>query len=123
MMASAERTQAELDQKEKEASRLLAARKSGRKVKIQMPGEMQGRAGHIPGPIPRQAGTNMGAMRPTNAINTVLNRPITSINGSISAGPPPPSAADYVPPMSFLQNMITPQNSVVQPKSSVDYFK
>ena len=124
MMASAERTQAELDQKEKEASRLLAGRKSGRKVKLQTPGEMQARAGHIPGPIPKQAGTNMGmgsnmGMRPMNAINTVLNRPLNSL----SAGPPPPSAADYVPPLSFLQNMINPQNTIVQPKSSVDYFK
>lgn len=141
MMASAERTQAELDQKEKEASRLLVGRKSGRKVKLQTPGEMQARAGHIPGPLaarggqlysplqgqgqgplPKQAGTSMGSMRPTNAINTVLNRPLNSMN-SLSAGPPPPSAADYVPPLSFLQNMINPQNNVVQPKSSVDYFK
>jgi hypothetical protein len=54
-----------------------------------------------------------------NAINTVLNRPLSNP----SAGPPPPSAADYLPPVSFLQTMSNPQNSIVQPKSSVDYFK
>ena len=111
MLASAERTQSELEQKEKE-SRLLLSRKTNRKVKIQVPGQMQAQSGHIPGPISKQAGS-----RPTNAINTILNRPVTT------AGPPPPSASDYVPPMSFLQTMSNPQNTIIQPKSSVDYFK
>ena len=42
MMESAEKTHHEMEQKEKEASRLLAGRKSNRKVRIQSPGEFQG---------------------------------------------------------------------------------
>jgi hypothetical protein len=107
MMESAERTQAEIERKEKEASRLISARKSQRKVRIQTPGEMQG---HMQG----------GSMvRPSPAaIHTVLNRPTSHP----TAGPPPPSAADYVPPSVFLQNMTNPPNHLPQPRSVPEYF-
>lgn len=101
MMESAERTQAEIERKEKEAARLLAPKKSQRKVRIQAPGAFQ-RAGAAAAP-------------PASAIRTVLQQnPV--------AGPPPPSAASYVPPPSFLQNMNQPPSSVSQPKSVPDYF-
>lgn len=103
MMESAERTQAEVERKEKEASRLISARKSQRKVRIQTPGEMQG-------------GASM--MRPSSAIHTVLNRPTSNP----TAGPPPPSAGDYVPPSAFLQNMTNPPNNLPQPRSVPEYF-
>jgi len=104
MMESAERTQAEVERKEKEASRLISARKSQRKVRIQTPGEMQGQM--------------QGQMRPSSAIHTVLNRPLSNP----TAGPPPPSAADYVPPSAFLQNMTNPPNNLPQPRSVPEYF-
>lgn len=97
MMESAERSQAEMERKEKEAARLLAPKKSQRKVRIQAPGAFQ-RGGPNP-----------------NAIRTVLQNPPF-------VGPPPPSAASYVPPPSFLQNMSQPSSNVQQPKSVPDYF-
>jgi hypothetical protein len=107
MLESAEKTNAELERKEKEASRLLQGRKSQRKVRMYTPGELQ-------------RGTMGGSMGPRrSAISTVLNRPLSNP----TAGPPPPSAADYVPPSAFLQNMEQPQNTVVQPKSNIDYFR
>lgn len=106
MLESAEKTQAELERKEKEASRLLQGRKSQRKVRMYTPGELQ-RGGSM-GPAPRRS-----------AISTVLSRPLSNP----TAGPPPPSAADYVPPSSFLQTIEQPQNTVVQPKSNIDYFR
>jgi len=99
MMESAEKTQQEREQKEKEASRLLVGRKSNRSVRIQAPGELQART-------------------KSSAISTVLNRPLAPV-----AGPPPPSAAQYVPPPSFLQSMTNPQNTVHAPRSVPDYFK
>jgi hypothetical protein len=101
MMESAEKTKAELERKENEASRLLQGRKSQRKVRMFTPGELQGRQG------PR-----------ASAISTVLNRPLSNP----TAGPPPPNTAEYTPPMSFLQNVTNPTNQVVQPKSVPDYF-
>jgi hypothetical protein len=98
MMESAEKTQAEMDRKEKEASRLMQGRKSQRSVRINTPGQFQG---------PR-----------ASAISAVLNRPMSNP----VAGPPPPSAASYVPPSIFLQNIDQPMNTVVQPKSQMDYF-
>ena len=111
MLESAEKTQMELERKEKEASRLLQGRKSQRKVRINTPGELQRGFGGSMG------GGTMGPRR--SAISTVLNRPLSNP----TAGPPPPSAADYVPPSAFLQTMEQPQNTVVQPKSSIDYFR
>jgi Family of unknown function (DUF5759) len=103
MLESAEKTQAEIERKEKEASRLIQGRKSQKKVRMYAPGEFQ-RGGFGPRP---------------SAISTVLHRPLSNP----TAGPPPPSAADYVPPSAFLQNMTQPVNTVVQPKSSIDYFR
>jgi hypothetical protein len=110
MLESAERSAAELERKEKEASRLLGpGKKSQRKTMRQSPGSLQS----ISGPAPR-ANTS-----PLNAINTILNRS----NPNPTAGPPPPSAADYTPPVTFIQNMTNPQNQVVYPKSVPEYFK
>ena len=113
MMESAEKTQHEMEQKEKEASRLLAGRKSNRKVRIQSPGEFQGAMSSM---------GSMGSMGqrstgPRTAIHTVLNRPLAPV-----AGPPPPSASHYVPPPSFLQSVTNPQNTVHAPRSVPDYF-
>jgi len=98
MLESAEKTQAELERKEREASRLIQGRKSQRKVRMFTPGELQGSK-------PR-----------ASAISTVLGRPLPT------AGPPPPNAAEYTPPASFLQNVTNPANQVIQPKSVPDYF-
>ena len=112
MLESAEKTQAELERKEKEAARLMGPRKSQRKVVKQTPGFGQS----ISGPAP---GTPKSSYPSSSAINTILNRPMSNP----TAGPPPPSAGDYVPPASFLQNMTNPTNEVVYPKSVPDYFK
>ena len=89
MMESAEKTQAEMYRKEKEASRLLQGRKSQRKVRMNVPGEFQGQ---------------MQGQKPFRAIHTILNRPLSNP----TAGPPPPSASDYTPPNAFLQNITHP---------------
>jgi hypothetical protein len=94
MMESYERTQAELERKEKEASRLLAPKKSQRKVQFQAPGSN---------------GVPMAAARPSAA-----SRP--------AAGPAPPSAAQYVPPNSFLQNLSNPTPQLPSIKSVPEYF-
>ena len=109
MMESAERTQAELERKEKEAARLMGPRKSQRKVVKQTPGFGQS----ISGPAAKPGYPS------SSAINTILNRPVSNP----TAGPPPPSAGDYVPPATFLQNMSNPTNEVVYPKSLPEYFK
>jgi len=101
MMESAEKTQAEMERKEREASRLIQGKKSQKKVRMFTPGQFQG----------------MGSR--SSAISTVLGR---SVSNPV-AGPPPPSAADYVVPNAFLQNMEQPQNTVVQPRSNMDYFR
>lgn len=118
MLESAERTQAELERKEKEAARLLGpAKKSQKKSVKNTPGMFQSRpAGFgqsMSGPSSR---TNMPS---ASAMSTVLNRPLSNP----TAGPPPPSAADYIPPTTFLQNMSNPTNEVVYPKSVPEYFK
>ena len=101
MMESAEKTQAEMERKEREASRLIQGRKSQRKVRISTPGQFQSMMGRA------------------SAISTVLGRSVSNP----TAGPPPPSASEYVPPSAFLQNMEQPQNTVVQPRSNMDYFR
>lgn len=93
MMESAERTQAEIERKEKEASRLLAPKKSQRKVRMQTPG-------------PAMASSSSSSSGMASAIRTVLQRPPSFP----SAGPAPPSASDYVPPSSFLRSMTHPQS-------------
>jgi hypothetical protein len=113
MLSSAEKTQAELDRKEKEASRLMGPRKSGKKVRMQLPGEMQRSQ------MPEIHRTSYPFAQPSSsAIHTVLHRPVQHP----VAGPPPPSAAEYVPPTVFLQQLTNPQNTVIQPKSVPDYF-
>jgi len=112
MLESSERTHAEIERKEKEASRLLSARKSQRKVLKQTPGLMQ-----TPMTNPRPTMTNQFPLY--NSLSNPLSNPLYNP----TAGPPPPSAGDYVPPSSFLQNMTNPQNEIVYPKSVPDYFK
>ena len=122
MMVSAEKTQAEMERKEKEASRLISTRKSGKKVRIQTPGQMQ-RSDMYNMPqmqeMQRPPGPRSFYQAPSSAIHTVLQRPLSNP----VAGPPPPSASDYIPPTTFLQQMTNPQNTIVQPKSVPDYFK
>lgn len=109
MLESAERTQAELERKEREAARLLGpGKRSQRKIVKNTPGIFQSN------------GSSSKSNMPSNtALSTILNRPLSNP----TAGPPPPSAADYTPPASFLQNMSNPQNDVVYPKSVPEYFK
>jgi len=114
MLSSAEKIQAELERKEKEAARLMGPRKSGKKVRMQVPGEMQ----RIPPPVEIQRSSYPFAQPSSSAIHTVLQRPLHNP----VAGPPPPSAAEYVPPTAFLQQLTNPQNTVIQPKSVPDYF-
>ena len=102
MIESAEKVAAEQAQKEKAAARLLGpGRKSQRKVKFQEPGALSSPGGALGGRGPSRS-----------AIQNVL-----------SVGPPPPSAADYVPPPAFLQKMTNPTNQVVYPKSVPEYFR
>ena len=109
MLDSAERTQAEIERKEREASRLLAPRKSGKKVRIQEPGVHQVRG--IP-PAPSPVGPSRDAM------NVVLGR-------APSAGSAP-SAGAYTPSPAFLQQMMNPPSSDqqrVKSQTQVDYFR
>lgn len=111
MLMSSERTQAELERKEREASRLLAPRKSNRRVRIQEPGLHASRA--VP-PAPSPVGPSRMAME------TVLNRPPPSMAPSAGAAP---SAGSYTPNMSFLQSISNPTSSAnTKPKSVQDYF-
>jgi len=101
MLESAERTQVELERKEREAGRILGQnKKSQRKVVKQTPGIMQNMTG--------------------NTSRNLLLRPPTTSNPT--AGPPLPSALDYVPPTTFLQNMTNPQNKPAYPSSVPEYF-
>ncbi len=111
MMESAEKSRAELERKEKEAQRLIGARKSQRKQIRQTPGALQSASGPAMG----------GSRGPSAAaMSQVLNRPLSNP----TAGPPRPSAADYVPPSSFLETMTNPKNQTVYPPQSMtDYFK
>jgi hypothetical protein len=111
MLDSAERTRAELERKEREASRLIAPKKSQRKVRSEVPGGLQS----VSGPVVAAG----GAGRTSAAINTILNRPLSNP----VAGPPPPSAADYVPPATFLQSVQNPKTDAAYPKSVPEYFR
>jgi len=122
MIESAERTQAEMERKEREASRLLAPRKSSRKVKFQDPGSHASRS------IPvNQAPLSV----PRSAIENVLQRPIgpqyatsaTTATATATAAGSLPSAGSYVPYASFLQSVMSPPNSNSKPKSVPDYFQ
>lgn len=115
MVESAERTAAEVERKEREASRLLAPRKSGKKVRIQEPGI--GAVRSVP-PAPAPLGISR------SALETVLNRPSPS-QTNLSAGSAP-SAGSYVPNPSFLQSVMapTPSGSAQQKAQTVrDYFQ
>jgi hypothetical protein len=114
MMDSAERTQAEIERKEREASRLLAPRKSGKKVRIQEPGFHASRA-IPPAPAPAPLGISRSAME------TVLNRPPPPLAPSAGSAP---SAGAYTPNPTFLQSITNPSSSAGQkPKSMGDYFR
>ena len=117
MMESAERTQAEIERKEREASRLLAPRKSSRKVKFQDPGSHASRS------IPPH---NPSLAVPRSAIENVLQRPIQNNVGNqnmASSAGSLPSAGSYVPNASFLQSVMSPPNPNSKPKSVPDYFQ
>jgi len=107
MLQSFEKSEAE-----KEASRLLYSKKSQKKVRMQVPGEMQ---------QPRSAMKSQGI--PMSAIKNVLYQggPPNGLNPV--AAPPVESAAAYVPPSSFLQNIMNPASSAAKPQSSVDYLR
>jgi hypothetical protein len=126
MLDSAERTHDMLERKEKEAARILGeGKKTQKKVIKQTPGMLQnrgntGNTGNTwntgnTGNTGNTWNTGNTGYKPHSAINTILNRPLT-------AGPPPPSAADYIPPTTFLQNMTNPQNTAVYPKSVAEYL-
>ena len=108
MLESSERS--ELERKEKEASRILSSKKSRKIVKnpigmFQQPQNQMNQRNQ----------RNQKKMDPYNIKSHNLVDP--------TAGPPPPSAGDYVPPASFLQNMINPPSQMAQPKSVPEYFR
>jgi len=107
MLESFEKSEAE-----KEASRLLYSKKSQKKVRMQVPGEMQ---------QPRSAMKSQGI--PMSAIRNVLHQggPPNGLNPV--AAPPVESASAYVPPSSFLQNILNPPSSAAKPQSSIDYLR
>jgi hypothetical protein len=107
MLESFEKSEAE-----KEASRLLYSKKSQKKVRMQVPGEMQ---------QPRSAMKSQGI--PMSAIRNVLHQggPPNGLNPV--AAPPVESASAYVPPSSFLQNILNPSKSAAKPQSSIDYLR
>ena len=113
MMDSAEKTQAEIERKEQEASRLLAPRKSGKKVRIQEPGV------HASRPI-----SSGQRVPPRSAIDAVLQRPASVPSGmpTPSAGLHP-SAGAYTPNTSFLQSIMSPPPANQKMKSVQDYFR
>lgn len=120
MMESAEKLKVEEERKAKEAERLLTQRKSQRKVKIQTP------MSNHPNPSHYNPHT-------VNAVNATNVRPFSTPMRSAlakqpptrqapSAGPPLPSAAEYIPPTTFLDNVSNPTQSTQKPKSVPDYF-
>lgn len=122
MMDSVERTQAELDRREREASRLLAPRKGARKVRIQEPGVNQIRA------IPTGTLPMGGPSR--EAMNVVLGRmPAVATAPSATAAPSAgsaPSASSYTPSATFLQSLANPSSTgaaAQKPRAMADYFK
>ena len=114
MMESSEREKKELQ---------LSTKKGPRKIVKQTPGAFQ-----VKGPQRVQnnsySGYNTGYNTGTvshNIAPSLLHSNAPS--NAPTAGPPPPSAGDYVPPASFLQNMSNPQNQIIYPKSVPEYFK
>lgn len=121
MLQSFEKSEAE-----KEASRLLYSKKSQKKVRMQVPGEMQ-----QPRSVMQQPRSAMqqplSAMKshgiPVSAIKNVLHQggPPNGLNPV--AAPPIESASAYVPPSSFLQNIMNPAKNPSKPQSSIDYLR
>jgi hypothetical protein len=107
MLQSFEKSEAE-----KEASRLLYAKKSQKKVRMQVPGEMQ---------QPRSAMKSQGI--PMSAIRNVLHQGGPPNGMNPVAAPPVANASAYVPPSSFLQNIMNPASTAAKPQSSVDYLR
>ena len=109
MLETFEKTEAE-----KEASRILYAKKSQRKVKIADPTQFHQkpaiRSAMKPQGVPMTAIKNVLGSYPPNGLNPV-------------AAPPVVSAAEYQPPSSFLQNIMNPPSSNSKPKTSVDYLR
>jgi len=116
MLQSFEKSEAE-----KEASRILYAKKSQKKVRMQAPGEMQRPRSAMKQPVPMAAIRNVlhqgGAtpFPPNGLNNTIRSNPV--------AAPPVASAAEYQPPSSFLQNIMNPPSTASKPQSSVDYLR
>jgi len=116
MLASFEKSEAG-----KEASRILYAKKSQKKVRMQAPGEMQRPRSAMKQPVPMAAIRNVlhqgGAtpFPPNGLNNTIRSNPV--------AAPPVASAAEYQPPSSFLQNIMNPPSTASKPQSSVDYLR
>ena len=121
MLQSFEKSEAE-----KEASRILYAKKSQKKVRVQAPGEMQ-RA-----PM-RSALKSQPQSVPISAIRNVLHQggatpfPPNGLNNTIRsnpvAAPPVSSAAEYTPPASFLQNIMNPPSTIPRAQSAMDYLR
>lgn len=113
MLQSYEKTQ------EEEASRLLYAKKSQKKVRMQAPGEMQRpqRSSVVPvSAIKNILHQGGGTTFPPNGLNnTIRSNPV--------AQPPVANAAEYQPPSSFLQNIMNPPSSIPKSQSSVDYLR
>jgi hypothetical protein len=114
MLESAERVAAEKERKEREAARLLGpGRKSQKRVKIQEPGWSESYSGPAVGTMKTPS---------RNAINNILQT--RSSTSRPVAGPPPPSASDYIPPASFIQSIHNPPNTNNSlPQSLPEYFK
>ena len=102
MMESAEKTRADLDRKEREASRLIQGKKSQKKVRMATPGEFA------------------DTRAPLGQFQPFRSQPLKPV---VSAGPAPPSASEYVPPSAFLQTITQPTHQSAQPKSVSDYFR
>jgi hypothetical protein len=117
MMESAERTQAELERKEKEDARLISQRKSQRKVRIQTPGftAYPPKSSAMASLRPSVA----SSLRPSAAVSATTN---LKPSAGPSAGPSAPSAAAYVPPTTFIKSMTSPENNTTRPSSVPEYF-
>ena len=117
MIGSAERAKAEQEQKEREKRR-----------KVKPPTIFQDKKKVSFYPIkdplyPTQGSLypTKGSLYPTNGSTNPYIPP--SFQEPLSAGPEPPSAASYVPPSSFLQNVTNPTPTTTRPLSVPDYFK
>jgi len=112
MLASSDKLHAE-----EEAARLLYAKKSHKKVRMQVPGEMQKRSNVVPLTAIKNVLHQGGATPfPPNGLNsTYRSNPV--------AAPPVASASEYTPPSSFLQNIMNPSSNVSKPQSSIDYLR